>query len=355
VADQPLRILIVRIGAMGDVLHGMPAVAGLRTALPGCRIGWAVEPRWAPLLVASTGEMPLVDRVHLVPTKEWKRHPLAAQTLRGIAELRREIRAEQYDVAIDLQGSIKSAVAGRLAAAKTFLGSNAPREQAARLLYTHRIRPTTVSVIQQASELIEAGARRWLEQAAVSRLEPAGVVLPVEPEAERWCDTVIERESLPPVFLVPQAGWGAKEWGAANYAELAKRLMSAGFRILINQPPGMRLPEALKPVEGAIAVESTLPQMIALARRASLVIGGDTGPVHLAAALGTPVVALFGPTDPARNGPHFPGARVRVLRDPSSVTDHRRHPDTEAGLKRIRVEEVLDAALNLLGDRKQGA
>ncbi len=353
-ADQPLRVLIVRIGAMGDVLHGMPAVAGLRAALPGCRIGWAVEPRWAPLLVSSTGKMPLVDRVHLVPTKEWKRRPFATQTLSGIAELRGALRAERYDVVVDLQGSIKSAVVGRLAGAKTFVGLDTPREQAARLLYKRRVRPSAVSVIQHASELIEAGTKTWLRDAGVPRLDQAGVQLPEDPEARRWCDTVIERESLPPVLLVPQAGWGAKEWGAANDAELAKRLISAGVRVLINQPPGMRLPDALTAVTGVVAVESTLPQMIALARRVSLVIGGDTGPVHLAAALGTPVVALFGPTDPARNGPFFPEASMRVLRDPSSVTDHRRHPETEAGLKRIRVEEVLAAALDLLGDSDKG-
>jgi heptosyltransferase-1 len=88
--------------------------------------------------------------------------------------------------------------------------------------------------------------------------------------------------------------------------------------------------------------------MIALTRRAALVIGGDTGPVHLAAALGRPTVALFGPTDPDRNGPAFVGARVTVLRDAASVTSHKRTTETEAGLARIRVEEVLAAALAML-------
>jgi heptosyltransferase-1 len=92
--------------------------------------------------------------------------------------------------------------------------------------------------------------------------------------------------------------------------------------------------------------------MIALTRRAALLIGGDTGPVHLAAALGRPVVALFGPTDPERNGPNFVGARVTVLRDPASITSHKRSNETETGLQRIRVEEVLAAALAMLEGNK---
>jgi heptosyltransferase-1 len=329
--SRPLRILIVRIGAMGDVLHGMPAVSGLRAALPECFIGWAVA-----------GDMPLVDRVHLVRTRDWKKRPLAPRTIAGIATLKRELRDEQYDLVVDLQGSIKSAVVGWLAGARSCVGMDSPREKIARMLYSQCVTLTEASVIEQAYQLVSAAIRRTLF--------PMGARIPEDEEAERWANTLCSADHGP-VLLVPQAGWGAKEWGRQNYADLASHLHAAGIPVFVNKLPGDLQADQIVSASGAQAVESTLPQMIALIRNAALVVGGDTGPVHLAAALGTPVVALFGPTDPARNGPHFPWAfAVRVLRHPDSVTDHRRHPETEAGLKQIRVEEVLAASLAMLSD-----
>jgi heptosyltransferase I len=338
---EGLRVLIVRVGAMGDVLHGMPAVAALRKALPGCFIGWAIEPRWMPLLADEDGRMPLVDRVHAVRTRDWKRRPISGATAREIAALRRELRAERYDVCVDLQGSIRSAAIGWMAGAKRFVGADAPRERAARILYGQRVGLAARNVIPQACELVGAGVG--------IRLGPAKVELPVEVEAERWCDGVVSGNERF-VVIAPAAGWGAKEWGAGRYAELAKGLTVAGVRVLVNEAAGSSdgVAAEIARGSGATVVGSTLAQMIALMRRAALVVGGDTGPVHLAAALGQPVVALFGPTHPDRNGPAFVGARVRVLRDPGSVTDHRRHRETEAGLGRIRVEEVLAAALAML-------
>jgi heptosyltransferase-1 len=367
--SNPVRVLIVRIGAMGDVLHGMPAVAGLRAALaaelPGCVIGWAVEPRWAPLLQTGAGVAgPLVDRVHLVKTKEWKRRPFATETVREIAALRRGLRAEQYDVCVDVQGSIKSGVIGWMAGAKRFVGPDAPRERQARLLYGERVTVAAPNVIGQACELVGD---------AIGRPVSGGrVELPVDVAAEAWANEALlrlaEKDAVRPlesggssfqgaargfVLIAPTAGWGAKEWGAERYGALAKGLMDAGFRVLMNKLPGslLSMEDEVARISGASALYSTLPQMIALTRRAALVVGGDTGPVHLAAALGRPVVALFGPTDPARNGPDFPGARVRVLRDAGSVTSHKRLAETEAGLAKVRVEEVLAAALAMLGER----
>ena len=353
-----LRVLIVRIGAMGDVLHAMPAVAGLRAALPDCFIGWAVEPVWLPLLQGEDGSMPLTDRVHAVPTKKWKRHPVSIKTAREIAALRREIRAERYDVCIDLQGSVKSAVVGWMSGAKRFVGPANPRETLARRFYGEAIAVREPNVIAQACELV--GAAVGVPVAAVT------VQLPKLHTTFAWCEPALGNALLPTsdqmpsemgfpdkggrlVLIVPTAGWGAKEWGGARFGQLAKMLMDEGFKVIVNAagPDSLAAGEVAR-VSGAAIVPSTLSQLIELTRRASLVIGGDTGPVHLAAALGRPVVALFGPTDPARNGPAFPGSKVSVLRDPSSVTSHKRHAETEAGLQRIRVEEVLAAALAML-------
>ncbi len=353
-----LRILIVRIGAMGDVLHAMPAVAGLRAALPDCYLGWAVEPVWMPLLLGDDGTMPMVDRVHTVPTKAWKRHPFSTKTVREIAALRREIRTEAYDVCIDLQGSMKSAVVGWMSGSKRFIGPANPRESLARTFYSQTVMVNEPNVIEQACEL--AGAAVGVPVAA------AAVELPTSEGTMTWSGIALQRIGAPTsdvmpsemgykdgdgsvVLIVPTAGWGAKEWGTDRYGELAKALLDRGYRVLVNAAGvDSQVAAEIAAVSGAALVPSTIPQLIALTRRASLVIGGDTGPVHLAAALGRPVVALFGPTDPARNGPAFPGSKVTVLRDSSSVTSHKRHAATEAGLQRIRVEEVLAAALAML-------
>ena len=334
-----MRVLIVRIGAMGDVLHGIPAVAGLREAMPECMVGWAVEPRWMALL-RTDRKMPLVDRVHEVRTREWKRSPFSLATVKDIARLRRELREQRYDVCVDLQGSIRSALTGWMAGAKRFVGPEKPRETAARRLYDERVSLTATNVIGQACELVSAGAGR--------NIEPAAARLPIDAGAEAWCDEVLD--GRPFVLLAPTAGWGAKEWGAERFAELARGLEAAGYRVLVNAAEGSTstVADEITRRAGARMVASTLPQMIALTRHAALVVGGDTGPVHLAASLGRPVVALFGPTDPERNGPSFPGAKAHVLRDSASITDHRRHTVTEAGLARIRVEEVLAASLAML-------
>ena len=346
--QRPLRILIVRVGAMGDVLHGLPAVTALRRALPECFVGWAVEPRWSVLLAAEGAkgrgmEMPVVDRVHLVRTREWKQRPFSVGTLREIAEMRRELRAQRYDVCVDLQGSVRSGVIGWMAGASRYVGASEPRERPAAMMYGEQVEVQARHVIAGACELVGTGVEAPLDAAAVE--------LPRDPEAERWCELMLSGIGIDQQFvlLCPGAGWAAKQWPAARYAELARRLGAGGWQVLVNG--GSAEGEGVEAIAGASeaqAVRCNVGQLIALSRRASLVVGGDTGPVHLAAALGRPVVALFGPTDPMRNGPAFPGARVRLLRHASSVVDYRRHARAEAGLGRIEVDEVLAAALDFL-------
>ena len=347
--SKPLRILIVRVGAMGDVLHAMPAVTALRAAMPACEIGWAIEPRWVSLLRAAddavprSPAMPLVDKVHLVPTKQWSKKPLSLSTLRGVLALRRDLRARQYDIAIDLQGSIRSAVIARMSGASRVVGSATPRESQARWLYTERVTPQRVHVVEQAAEIVSA--------ALGHALQPLPAPLPLDAAAEQWCDRFLTDQSAGPwVVLAPTAGWGAKEWPAVRYGAVAKALAARGCTVLLNASPFdvdavANLVTACSS-GAAAAVPCTLPQLTALLRRAWLLIAGDTGPLHLAAVLGVPVVGIFGPTDPVRTGPW--GAPSRVLRHASSVTDHRRHRQPEAGLLQIAVSEVIDAAEGLL-------
>ena len=263
--------------------------------------------------------------------------------------MRRELRAEAYDVCLDFQGSIRSAIVGRLAGARRFIGSDAPRERPARMLYSERVASREVHVIEQASSLLAAVMKR-------PSLALESVHLPFDEEAERWVEHMLQELRLDAgerlVLLVPHAGWGAKQWPIERFGELARGLCAAGYRVLVNDAVGDAGEKgAAKSCvwnKDATVVSMSVAQLIALTRRMSLVVGGDTGPVHLAAALGVPVVALFGPTDPLRNGPSFPGARLSILRHPASRTDHRRHRATEAGLALLTIDEVLSAALTLL-------
>jgi heptosyltransferase-1 len=330
--------LIVRVGAMGDVLHALPALAGLRAALPELEVGWVIEPAWKSLLQAGDGSKELVDRIHLADTRAWKKRPVSLATLAEIAALGQETVAQKYDVCVDLQGSLRSGMIGWLAGATRFVGPEKPREGLARRFYGQRIATTEKNVIAQACELLGAAMR--------TAIAPASVRIPIDPEAEAWAHKLPERF----VLIAPTAGWGAKEWGAVRFAELARALKTCGWQVLVNaQASGpMLISDAVADAGRALIVRSSVAEMIALVRRAALVVGGDTGPVHLAAALGRPVVALFGPTDPERNGPDFPGAHVKVLRDPTSVTSHKRLAETEQGLRSIRVEEVLAESLAML-------
>ena len=339
-----MRVLVVRLGAMGDVLHAMPAVAALRARLPACHIGWVIEPRWASLLVTSGGAahtpaMPMVDAVHTANARAWARQPLALRTFRAMRALRSELQAERYDVAIDLQGAVRSALIGRASGAE-LVGEAEPRERPARWFFHRKVPTRGVHVIEQAAEVV--GAATGLT------LEPVLPPLPVDGTAEAHVREMLP-SSQPLVILHPGAGWGAKRWPTARYGALAAALKTNGYAVTVNRAPGEeQLAEDVVRASGgtACAVTMDIPELIAMTRRSVLAIGGDTGPLHLACGLGKPVVGIYGPTDPARNGPW--GVPFRVLRHPESRRDHSRRSAPEVGLLTIEPEEVLAAANELL-------
>ena len=341
-----MRVLIVRLGAMGDILHALPAATALRQAHPEWFIGWAVEPQWRDLLCTETcdrrsPQMPIIDAIHIVPAKRWARSPLSPATLRDIRRVRRELRETRYDVCVDLQGAVRSAVIARWARASRIIGEDKPREPAARWLFNEQVRTQGVHVIEQAIEVSNAVAGESLPLILPS--------LPVSAPA----DNNAARIAQPFVLISPGAGWGAKRWPVERYAEVARQLRRAGCTVVVNSGPGEEsIADELTALSAgaATAMKATLTELIAITRRAALVIAGDTGPLHLASALGKPVVGIFGPTDPARNGPF--GGNFRVLRHPESRRDHARHEAPEAGLLTITPEAVLDAAMQLLEVRR---
>jgi heptosyltransferase-1 len=341
------RLLVVRLGAMGDILHALPAVTALRQAYPAWIIDWVVEPRWRALLAAegNTGRgpaQPLIDHLHFAPTKQWRKAPFSRKTREEFMALRTALRGGVYDAVIDLQGAIRSALVARLAGCRRLIGEAEPRERAARWLFTERVATHGAHVIEQDVELASA--------IAGEALQPVQPWLPVDPAAEAWADAILPLAASEPAVLInPGAGWGAKRWPAERYAAVAQGLIECGCRVVVNCGPGEApLAEVIVRQTGgaATALSCSLAQLIALTRRIALAVAGDTGPLHLACALGRPVVGVYGPTDPGRNGPF--GTRFTVLRSPQSRRDHTRRAAPETGLLTIQPRDVLRAATALL-------
>ncbi|HEU4634691.1 MAG TPA: lipopolysaccharide heptosyltransferase I [Edaphobacter sp.] len=340
------RVLIVRIGAMGDVIHALPAAAALRHARPESTIGWVIEPRWSPLLraICRSTAKPVVDQIFLAETRRWKQKPFSVETLGDITGLRRRLRENPFDVCVDMQGSIRSAVIGRMAGAGEFCGPAEPREAPAGWLYQRKIRVHEKHVVEQGCELLSEGLGL--------RLPPAEFDLPVDSTAERICDAALSGFAISNdryALICPTAGWGAKQWPAERFGAVARELSRRGIPSVINAagPSDHVAEKVVEFSQGcATSIAGDIPQLIELTRRSSVVIAGDTGPLHLAAAMRRPVVALFGPTDPARNGPY--GTAARVLRHGADRRDHRRLAEPEAGLLEITVDEVVRAAEEIL-------
>jgi len=344
---------------MGDILHALPSATALRQAHPDWQIGWVVDPRWQPLLKAGNREqgpgigarhgleMPVVDRLHFAPSREWKHRPLNAKTWSEIGGLRRELHAANYSAVLDLQGAIRSAVIARMSGCSRRIGEASPREWPARWFFTEQVVTHGAHVIEQDMELAAA-----VSGDALVLAEP---LLPFDTEAESWCDawltTTFHGGALPLALIAPGAGWGAKRWPVERYAEVARGLARRGMHVVANAGPGEEsLAAAIAAGGTAVPVSTTLAQLIALTRRIALAIGGDTGPLHLACALSRPVVGIYGPTDPSRNGPY--GTRARVLRSPESRRDHSRRDAPEPGLLTITPDDVLRAAAELLAGEK---
>jgi heptosyltransferase I len=346
-------ILIVRLSAMGDVIHTLPAVHFLRSTFPQAHIGWLVEERWAELLCATGSARrgtrselrPLVDEVHTVNLKGWKKNLFSISTLQRAASVWNDVRGARYDVAIDLQGAIRSAVLAKWSTAREVWGAAQPRESPASLWYTRKVVARGRHVVEQNLSVVEAVAGRFSERP----IDISGN-LPRDAGAElRINERLVEHGMGDFAILNPGAGWGAKRWPAERYGEVARGLSGLGLRSILNYGPGEEnLIREAEAASGGIAtaMNCRITELIALTRRARLFVGGDTGPMHLAAALHVPVVAIFGPTDPARNGPY--GTRSIVIRNPESVTSHARRAEAEAGLLGIGSETVVKAARDLL-------
>jgi heptosyltransferase-1 len=304
-----LNVAIVKLSSIGDVVHALPVAAALKRDRPDTRVTWMAEAREATLLAGH----PDVDEVVIADTRGWRRGGAGATALRDIAGMRRRLRERAFDVVLDLQGLMKSGLLTALTRAPRRIGfaRGFRREWPSGLFTNERVRPPSE-------------ARHVVEQ-YVALLRPLGIVnpliefrLPADASADERASAFLSGEAIKPpdrlVLMNPGAGRPDKRWPVAHYRELARRLADeAAARVVVLWGPGEEAEArtiAASAVGGATAPATSLRELTALARRARLVIAGDTGPLHLAAAVGTPCLGLYGPTSGARNGPYGPGHRV---------------------------------------------
>lgn len=311
-------VLIVKLGAMGDVLHALPAAASLKHNFPNRPLTWLVEAAWAPLLEGN----PFVDRVLLL---DRKRPGTWVETVR-------RLRDGRYVAAVDMQGLVKSAFAATLAWPERVIGfaRSQVRERTAALFYSIAVKSASIHAVDRNLDLARAAGADTLLRAFPL---PAG-----KPEGD-----------LPSrgfVLASPFAGWAGKQWPLEHYAALAREMLrELGLPLVVNGAPAQR--DLLASVPGAIVHISGIAGLIDATRRATAVIGVDSGPMHLAAALNRPGVAIFGPTDPARNGPY--GSSLEVLCDASASPLYRRGEKHSGAY--VRADEI-DSSMRAVGPER---
>ena len=327
------RFLIVRLGSLGDIVHTFPAIAALRDSFPSAKIVWLTHPRWHELVAAGG-----------LANEMWDVETRSLSSIRGVLS---RIRLEKFSTAIDYQGLWKSAALPFLARVPRRIGfsSSAVREAGVPFLYTNRIDVHAAHVADKNGELsLAAGAAK-----------PVGsFTLSIPLAAKAAVENLLREKGIQRyVVLSPGGGWVSKCWPAERYGELARRLFEEkGRHSVINYGPGEEeLAGRVVSASGSAGVfpySGSFGELMAILRGADCVVAGDTGPLHLADALGSRLVAIFGPTDPQRNGPYLgqrQAGRAVVLRAPNVASTYKREDAPHPSLLEISVDDVF-AAIN---------
>jgi lipopolysaccharide heptosyltransferase I len=303
IMNVPERILIVKLGSVGDIVHTLPAVAALRKRYPAARIDWIVEARSRAILEDS----PVIDHLIEVDTKRWRAALAASATRREIFGAVKQLRRTGYDVAIDFQGLFKSAVIAFASGARRRIGFDKAhlREPGARIFYTQRVR-----VAHDGGPAHVIALNNALVEPLGVKVETLRFPFSVAEGDAVYVDEQLRKHDLEKFVIInPGGGWPTKLWSPEKYAELSEKIyQSLGLRSVITAsaaeaPLLERM--CLKRAHG-VFFPTTLKQLIPLMKRAVCFIGGDSGPLHMAAAVGTPIVGIYGPTTGSRNGPFHP-------------------------------------------------
>jgi len=340
----PEKILIIRLSSLGDILHAIPAFASLRSAFPDARIDWLVEKKNSFLPSAFRG----IDEVMVLDTSSLRKTPWELSSWEPAWELVRRLRACQYDFCIDFQGLLKTALISALSGARMRVGfpKELVRERPAHWFYQCTPDPpSTPTHIVALNQL--------LAQSVGAPAVSTKVDFEVGSEDDVSVQYLLEAEKIGDFAVInPGGGWPTKKWDPCSYGKLAARIQAElGLAVVVTTGPGEEIlfAELAKHCGNSPVHHFQLPflQLIPLLRRARLFIGGDTGPFHLACALGTPVVGIFGPTDPVRNGPWRDGEESVFRMLACSFCSGRTCP-TQNECMDITVEEVFQAVVRRL-------
>jgi heptosyltransferase-1 len=327
--------LLTRLSALGDIVHTWPLAAALAGQETAVELAWVVEESFLPLVACH----PAVSLAIPVATRRWRRRPLAAATRKEILAVHRAVRSFAPDLALDPQGLVKSAYWGAVARAPQRVGFSGShlRERLAGVFYTRAVTPPP-----EARHVVDMN---------LSLLAAAGLVAPLDATPD---GLFLLHDAPGPtpgvtrgtVGLLPATGGPGKAWQVENYSALARMLNDSGVPVTVVWGPGERvLAERIVADTGArteLAPRTSIPELAALMSRFALIVGGDTGPVHLAVSLGVPTVAIFVATDPGRNGPR--GMRVRVVSAGVGRTRRGSARTTLAG------EVAVDAVFRIVGE-----
>ncbi|MCS7208855.1 MAG: lipopolysaccharide heptosyltransferase II [Fimbriimonadales bacterium] len=358
--NQIERLLILKVSSMGDIVHATPVAAALKRAFPHLYIGWIAEDRHAGVIDGS----PRIDRLHIIPHQALRARPFGREAWRIVGQLARELRAERYQVALDLQGLLKSAIWGVLGRIPIRYGAHRMRELTPLLLRRIPIAERADRhVVQQYLD-----AARWLGASGEfpdlyaspddAHLPEPPVEFPLfVPDAAHqqvaYKLAQLGADGKPLASLNPSAGREWKRWDIAKFAELSDRIEAEwGIPAVFVGGPGDRpLEERLRalkkrPLRSLIG-RTSLKEAMALVARSAVHICGDTGTAHIAAAFGVPVVSLYGPTRPERTGPYGQRARALSKRPLCTACPPNKCVRREC-LQWITVDEVLATAQPLI-------
>jgi len=304
-----MRVLVVKMSSLGDIIHALPVLDYLHQVSPGIEVDWVVEEPFRDVLEGN----PLISRLHLVRTKVWRKRPFAADTRRQIAEVRDALRERNYDMVFDIQGNLKSGLVGWLTGAEQRMGfTREVLQESFNLLFTTRqipIRRQDRHITDQYLRLVSVSFGRDFSQFKLSS------DIRTRPEDDEAATTLLATLSDGLVFLFHYGTtWQTKFWFREGWVDLGRRLLAAHPESTVllswgNEAERAAVSDIAADIGTGARVLDRYPLkgFAALLKKVDLVVGGDTGPVHIAATVGTPTVSLYRSSDGRRSGPRGPG------------------------------------------------
>jgi lipopolysaccharide heptosyltransferase I len=329
------KILIVKPSSLGDVVHSLPFLNAIHRCFPGAEIHWVIAKGFEELIERH----PMVDKCMVIQKDLWKKISRAGSTLREIRELYRRLKAERYDLAVDLQGLLRSGLITRATHAPVRIGFAEARE-GSRFFYTTKVK---------GGRGIHA-VERYMKVAGELGCDTREILFPFPPaRAGRSRISDLKAELGQYAVLVPGARWKTKIWPAENFGKAAAALPIRSVAVGSSGDRGIaeRVVAASRGKASSLAGETGLFELIQLMRGASLVITNDSGPMHIAAGLNVPVVAIFGPTSPSLTGPYGKGHVILQSHEPC-VPCFKRKCDLMKCMQDITPETVVEKACAVL-------